>query len=71
MPKGVIKRLVADRGFGFISTGQRGGDIFFHFSVLQESQFEDLKEGQNVDYEVDPNDRGAKGPRASSVTPTP
>jgi CspA family cold shock protein len=63
MPQGTIKKLVADRGFGFINSEQ--GDIFFHLSSLQgEAVFEDLKEGQVVDFETE---QGPKGPRAISV----
>lgn len=68
MPKGVIKRLVPDRGFGFIKTDDKGGDVFFHFTVVQDASFEDLKEGQSVSYELDQGGRGDKGPRASTVT---
>ena len=41
MKQGTIKKLT-DRGFGFIDTG--GGDLFFHGSVLQNAEFEDLKD---------------------------
>jgi cold shock protein len=70
MPQGTIKRLVADRGFGFISAAS--GDIFFHHTVVADDKFEELKEGQTVTYEIitGPDDRGRdKGPRASSVKP--
>jgi cold shock protein len=70
MPQGTIKKLVSDRGFGFISAAE--GDIFFHHSVVAEGKFDELKEGQNVTYEVvtGPDDRGRdKGPRAVSVAP--
>jgi len=69
MPQGVIKKLVPDRGFGFISA--ESGDIFFHHSSVTEDSFDDFQEGQAVEYEVedDAGDsrRGGKGPRASSV----
>ncbi|MCE5268451.1 MAG: cold shock domain-containing protein [Planctomycetaceae bacterium] len=70
MPQGTIKRIVSDRGFGFISAA--GGDIFFHHSVVAEGKFEELREGQSVTYELasGPDARGRdKGPRAASVTP--
>ncbi len=51
MPKGTIKRLVADRGFGFIKTGT-AADIFFHSSEVQGAVFATLHEGQQVEYEV-------------------
>jgi len=70
MAQGTIKKLVLDRGFGFISAP--GGDVFFHHSVVADNQFHQLKEGQTVVYEITtgPDDRGRdKGPRAVSVAP--
>ncbi len=68
MPQGTIKKIVADRGFGFISGEQ--GEVFFHHSSVVEASFDDLRERQIVEYELDQGDRGrGKGPRASSVKP--
>jgi CspA family cold shock protein len=70
MPQGVIKKLVPDRGFGFIS-GERG-DVFFHHSVVADGGFDDLQENQAVVYELEGEGGGRgrdKGPRASSVKP--
>ena len=71
MPQGIIKKIVSDRGFGFISA--TGGDIFFHHSMVVEVSFDDLQEGQTVEYEIAENDssgdRRGKGPRASMVKP--
>ena len=65
MPEGTIKKVVADRGFGFIDTGE-AKDLFFHYSALQDTRIEDLREGQRVEYE---QGQGPKGPRAVSVRP--
>lgn len=62
MPQGTIKKLVADRGFGFIK-GERD-EIFFHHSALEGATIEALSEGQRVEYE---EGRGPKGPRAENV----
>jgi len=51
MPKGTIRRLVADRGFGFIRIEQRG-DLFFHRKELQGVDYNSLREGQEVEFEV-------------------
>jgi len=70
MPDGTIKKLVADRGFGFISAAD--GDIFFHHTVVEDNKFDELKEGQPVTYEIatGPDARGRdRGPRAVSVKP--
>ncbi|MFC1924785.1 cold-shock protein [Chloroflexota bacterium] len=50
MPKGTIRRLI-DRGFGFIKTEQ-GEDLFFHRSELQGVDYNSLREGQEVEFEV-------------------
>ncbi|MDA1050299.1 MAG: cold shock domain-containing protein [Planctomycetota bacterium] len=64
MPQGTIKKLIADKGFGFIA-GDRG-EIFFHHSALVGTTIEALSEGQSVEYE---EGRGPKGPRAENVRP--
>jgi cold shock protein len=64
MPQGTIKKLIADKGFGFIA-GERG-DVFFHHSALEGTAMEALSVGQAVTY----NDgNGPKGPRAENVKP--
>lgn len=64
MAEGTIKRLT-DRGFGFIDTGD-GNDLFFHMSALEGVGFDELREGQRVEYSVG---QGPKGPRAENVRP--
>ena len=69
MPKGTIKKLVHDKGFGFIKQ-QGGQDVFFHTSVVAGGQFDDLREGQEVEFTLDQGGGGkGKGPKASAVTP--
>ena len=62
MPQGKIKKVIADKGFGFIE-GERG-DIFFHHSALDGIAIEAFQIGQSVTYE---EGRGPKGPRAENV----
>jgi CspA family cold shock protein len=62
MPSGAIKRLVRDRGFGFIRD-DAGQEWFFHRSSVQGS-FDELREGQRVNFDEEPS---AKGPRAGNV----
>ena len=62
---GTIKRLVSDKGFGFIATGD-GTEYFFHNSACAGVRFDDLREGQAVTFEAG---RGPKGPRAENVKP--
>jgi cold shock protein len=64
MAEGTIKRLT-DKGFGFIDTGT-GKDMFFHLSALEGVTYEELQEGQRVQYT---EGQGPKGPRAENVRP--
>jgi CspA family cold shock protein len=63
--QGTIKRVVRDRGFGFIRSSD-GQEVFFHRSSLQQMDFDGLKEGDTVEFEVE---RGEKGLRATNVRP--
>jgi CspA family cold shock protein len=63
--QGTIKRIIHDRGFGFIRPTE-GREIFFHRSSLQGVEFDSLKEGDTVEFEVE---NGPKGPRAVAVRP--
>ena len=62
MPQGKIKKLISDKGFGFIDG--ESGELFFHHSSIQGTTFEMLQEGQAVSYD---EGRGPKGPRADNV----
>jgi len=61
--KGKIKRLIQERGFGFISA-EDGTEVFFHRSALQDINFATLEEGNSVEFDLE---RGYKGPRAVNV----
>jgi len=61
--KGKIKRLIRERGFGFI-TAEDGKEVFFHRSALAEGDFDALEEGISVEFNLE---RGPKGPRATDV----
>lgn len=66
MATGTVKKLVAERGFGFITTDD-GKDIFFHRSALAPTiEFERLVGGERVQFEIEQDPKGA---RASNVEP--
>ena len=67
MATGTVKRLVRERGFGFI-LGQDGVELFFHRSSLPGEAFDRLAEGQAVEFDVQ---RGDKGLRAANMKVTP
>jgi cold shock protein len=61
---GTVKKIVAERGFGFI-TAEDGQEYFFHRSGLDSSlSFETLAADERVSFEVERSD---KGPRARQV----
>ena len=62
MPEGTIKKLVSDRGFGFIAA-EDGKEFFFHRSGT-EGDFDRLMGGEKVSFEIETS---PKGPRAKSV----
>jgi CspA family cold shock protein len=61
---GTIKKVISDRGFGFI-TADDGKDYFFHRGALDSSlDFDRLMGGEKVEFDVE---QSPKGPRASRV----
>jgi CspA family cold shock protein len=64
MHSGKIKKVVRERGFGFISDND-GREVFFHQSGLVNAQFDSLKEEDKVEFEIEDS---PKGPRAVSIS---
>ena len=64
MAHGTIKRLT-DRGFGFIDAGT-GQDLFFHSSALENVTYDALRQGDRVEFDIEPDERG-RGDRAVHV----
>jgi CspA family cold shock protein len=60
---GTVKRLVSEKGFGFV-LGQDGHEYFFHQSACPQGTFDTLREGQAVTFE---SGQGPKGPRAENI----
>ena len=59
MNTGKIKKLVRDRGFGFISDTD-GREVFFHQNALVEVKFDVLNEEQSVTYDIEKSDKGLR-----------
>jgi len=62
MPEGKIKKVLSEKGFGFIEG--EPDDLFFHHSEVQGTTIEQLSEGQTVEFQIG---QGKKGPCAVSV----
>jgi cold shock protein len=63
---GTIKRIVSDKGFGFVAA-EDGTEYFFHNSACVGTRFDELREGQKVSFE---KGQGPKGPRAENIRTT-
>ncbi len=69
MAQGTIKKLVSDRGFGFIVPEEAlpdGRDLFFHRADVQASGYDALREGEQVTYELGKDERRGT-PKAMQV----
>ena len=64
MANGTVKKLVSDRGFGFIAA-EDGKEYFFHRNELESSSdFGRLNGGEKVEFEIG---QSPKGPQAQRV----
>lgn len=67
MNRGTVKWFNAEKGFGFISNDDGGGDVFVHFSAIQTNGFKTLDEGQKVVFETEPDPKDSRKLRAINV----
>ncbi|CAA9570742.1 MAG: hypothetical protein AVDCRST_MAG88-2308 [uncultured Thermomicrobiales bacterium] len=67
MAQGTIKSIRDDRGFGFIAPDGENKDIFFHSSAVEGRIFDQLREGQRVEFEAGEDPRNPGRRRAESV----
>lgn len=63
MPAGRIKKIIPDRGFGFVRADD-GNEVFFHRTELTLVDFDRLEEGQVVEFDIVDS---PKGPRARNL----
>jgi len=64
---GKIKSLVRDRGFGFIQEEGSANDVFFHRSSVASGDFDQMREGESVEFDVEPDPRNPRRSRAGNV----
>ena len=67
MAQGTIKSLRNDRGFGFIAPDGGSQDLFFHSSAVERPTFDELREGQRVEYQSGQDPRNPSRSRAEHV----
>ena len=66
MASGKITRLVKDRGFGFVQVSE-SQEVFFHSTSMVGGGFDDLREGQILEFDVEPDPRDPRRSRAANV----
>lgn len=60
---GRVKWFNQEKGYGFIER-EDGGDVFVHYSAIQQEGFKTLTEGEEVEFDIV---EGARGPQAANV----
>jgi CspA family cold shock protein len=67
MTIGTVKFFNAAKGFGFIAPDDGGKDVFVHISAVEAAGMRTLNEGQKVNFEIQPDKRGAKAANLSAA----
>jgi CspA family cold shock protein len=67
MTTGKITRIVRDRGFGFIQPEGATEEVFFHRGSVEQPTFDELNEGQQVEFETQPDPKQPQRSRAAHV----
>lgn len=60
MPSGIVKWFNETKGYGFIVDPNVPTDIFVHYSAIQGDGYKTLSEGEEVEYEIYEDEKGAK-----------
>ncbi len=66
MKTGTVARKM-DKGFGFIKVEGEEKDLFFHMNDVEGTTFDELREGDEVQFEVGQSPKGPKAEKVSKV----
>jgi len=58
MAAGKVKWFNAQKGYGFTTPDDGGADVFVHISALQQSGLSELRDGQAVEFQIEPGKNG-------------
>jgi CspA family cold shock protein len=62
---GVVKWFNGEKGYGFATPDDGSKDVFVHHTAILAEGFRNLNEGDRIEFNVEPGD---KGPKAAQVT---
>ncbi len=66
MQKGKIARLM-DAGYGFIAVEGQEKDLFFHSKEVENTEFDALKENDEVEFEIAESPKGPNAVKVSKI----
>ena len=67
MPRGTVKFFNVGRGYGFITPEDGGADVFVHYSSIEAEGFKALRQGDFVEYDSKPTDKGELATRVVKI----
>ena len=67
MATGKVKWFNDHKGFGFIQAEQSNQDVFVHHSVIEMEGYKTLDDGETVEYEAEPSEKGLKATRVKRM----
>ncbi len=67
--KGTVKWFDAEKGYGFITREDGAGDVFVHYTAIQQEGFKTLREGEQVEFEVVEGPRGSQAANVQKTEP--
>jgi len=70
MARGKVKWFDEKKGYGFV-TADGGRDAFAHYSEVSGDGFKTLKEGEEVEFDVEETSKGPKARKIRRLNPAP
>jgi cold shock protein len=67
MATGTVKWFNDDKGFGFITPDEGSKDLFVHHTGISGDGFKSLSEGQKVEFDEEPGDKGPKAVNVKAI----
>jgi ribosomal subunit interface protein len=66
--RGVISKILRDKGYGFISM-ENGTEVYFHRNAVHDLSFEEIEDGMEVSLNIEPGDHGPQATTVNAVPP--